>query len=161
MSYKQQIEAQLSAIAAAGAAGVSPTHVAADTPQGRLECEVFSADAIGCSLASVALQTSALVDCTVEELKAVSEKLAQKVNYLLEPISPIEIDSEGATVQMRSNPPHQDDDGTKYYELLVRRDGLLLSRYSRAKGGQRQPVAAHLTREVLLRVCGDFVAAIA
>jgi hypothetical protein len=156
MSYKHEIDLQLTAIAV----GAGSDHVCADTPQGRLECEVLSVDGIGCSIASVALKTDALADHSVDQLKEVSQRLAKKINYLLEPISPIEIDSEGATVQMRSNPPHQDDDGTKYYELLVRRDGLLLSRYSRLKVAQRQPVAAHLTREVLLRVCGDFVAAV-
>ena len=138
-----------------------PASLTCDTPAGRLECELASVDAIGCAFTELAMRASKLSGADVDELKQISEELSQKINYLLEPISPIEIDSEGATVQMRSNPPQKDDDGTKYYELLVRRDGLTLCRYSRAPGQSRQPVPANVTREVLTRLAGDFQDAVA
>lgn len=159
MSWKDNLEAELNALAAAGGPGSGQT-INVDVPPGRIECDVLSVDAIGCSIHQLALATDKLAGHSVDELKKLSEKLSQQINYLLEPISPIEIDKEGATVQMRSNPPQKDDDGTKYYELLVRRDGLKLRRYSRPKGGQRQAVPANLTREVLLRLSGDFVDAV-
>jgi hypothetical protein len=62
---------------------------------------------------------------------------------------------------MRSNPPQRDEDGRSYYELLVRRGGeIALARYRKENGAARRPVAAHLTREVLLRLAADFVAAL-
>ena len=77
----------------------------------------------------------------------------------MEPISPIEIDAQGCVVQLRSNPPQRDDDGRSYYELLVRRGGeIALARYRKENGDARQPIAATVTREVLLRLVGDFCA---
>jgi hypothetical protein len=65
-------------------------------------------------------------------------------------------------VQLRSNPPQRNDDGSTYYELLVRRGGeLSLSRYRKPAGQERQSVSAHLTREALLRLVDDFAAALA
>lgn len=160
MSWKKDLDQQLNALAAGGPTGAGG-QVAVDTPQGRLECDVASVDAIGCAFVELALRADKLASASIDELKQLSEKLSQKINYLLEPISPIEIDPDGATVQMRSNPPQKDDDGTKYYELLVRRTGLSLRRYSRPAGQARQAVPANVTREVLLRLAGDFVSALA
>ena len=57
----------------------------------------------------------------------------------MEPICPIEIDADACVVQLRSNPPHRDDDGRSYYELMVRRGGeIALSRY-RKENWQRPP----------------------
>jgi hypothetical protein len=62
---------------------------------------------------------------------------------------------------MRSYPPQKTDDGTTYYELLVRRGGSLsLVRYQKQPGDQRQAIAAHITREVLLRLVDDFAAVV-
>jgi hypothetical protein len=58
---------------------------------------------------------------------------------------------------MRSSPPQRDDNGTRYYELLVRRGGeLSLRRFEKQPGTVRQLVAAHVTREVFLRLVDDF-----
>jgi hypothetical protein len=64
-------------------------------------------------------------------------------------------------VQLRSSPPQQGDDGTSYYELMVRRGGdITLSRYQKQPGQIRQIVPANVTREVLQRLAEDFVAAV-
>jgi hypothetical protein len=64
-------------------------------------------------------------------------------------------------VQLRSNPPQRDDDGRTYYELLVRRGGeIALTRYRKENGAARRPIAATVTREVLLRLVADFSAAL-
>ena len=56
-------------------------------------------------------------------------------------------------------PPQRDDDGRSYYELLVRRGGeIALARYRKENGAARQLIAATVTREVLLRLAGDFCA---
>ncbi len=82
------------------------------------------------------------------------------MTYLLEPISPIELDSQGCVVQMRSTPPQKDADRTSYYELLVSRSGeLSLVRYTRLAGQPREIIPAQVTREVLLRLAGDFALA--
>jgi hypothetical protein len=77
----------------------------------------------------------------------------------MEPISPIEFDAQGCVVQLRSAPPQRDDDGRSYYELLVRRGGeISLARYRKDNGGSRRQIAATVTREVLVRLAGDFCA---
>ena len=82
-----------------------------------------------------------------------------RLTYLMEPISPIEIDAEACVAQLRSNPPQRDDDGRSYYELLVRRGGeIALVRYRKEPGTPRQQIAATVTREVLLRLADDFEA---
>jgi amino acid transporter len=66
-----------------------------------------------------------------------------------------------AAVQLRSNPPQKGEDGTSYYELMVRRGGdVTLSRYQKKSGQIRQIVPANVTREVLQRLAEDFVAAV-
>jgi hypothetical protein len=101
-----------------------------------------------------------LTGAAADVLKSTAEALSKRLTYLLEPISPIETDSQGCTVQMRSMPPHKEDKVTSYYELLVSRDGRLsLVRYQRAPGNPRQAIAAHVTREVLVRLVGDLSSA--
>ncbi len=48
----------------------------------------------------------------------VADALAKRLTYLLEPISPIEVDADQCIVQMRSSPPQRDDNGTRYYEIV-------------------------------------------
>jgi hypothetical protein len=80
----------------------------------------------------------------------------------MEPISPIELDAAACVVQLRSTPPQKDDDGRSYYELMVRRGGeISLRRFRKEPGMSRQPIAANMTREVLLRLVGDFCAVLA
>ena len=89
-------------------------------------------------------------------LKIKAEQLSARLTYLLEPISPIEIDSQGCVVQLRSNPPQKETDCTSYYELLLSRGGeISLCRYTRAVGQERKPIPAQVTREVLVRLAGD------
>ena len=159
MSWKNRLQTELTALAQLGV-GSGGDQLRVDVPVGRIECALVSVDAVGCSFDEVSLVTSQLANHSTDQLKAVSEKLSQQIRYLLEPICPIEIDPAGATVQMRSSPPQQDDDGTKYYELLVRQGGLSLRRYARAKGQPRQSVSANVTREVLVRLASDFVDAV-
>lgn len=128
----------------------------------RAACKLVALDGIGCAFLSVTVSHESEVAWDVARLKQAAGQLAARLTYLLEPISPIEVDAEGCTVQMRSSPPQKDDDGTSYYELLLTRAGALsLHRYRRTTGAAaaaRQPIEAHVTREVLLRLIGDFAA---
>ena len=125
-----------------------------------LACELVALDSLACAFDHFVLQTPALAQATVESLRALSDKLSRRLGYLLETIGAVETDAEQCVVQMRSTPPHQDDDGTSYYELLVRRGGeLRLNRYRKTPGSERQVIPAHVTREVFLRLVADFSAA--
>ncbi len=121
-----------------------------------LSCQLTALDTLACAFTRLALRADSLANRAPDDLKWIAENLSAKLTYLLEPISPIETDSEGCVVQMRSNPPQKDADRTSYYELLVARTGeLSLARYTRAVGQAREVVPAEVTREVLCRLAGD------
>ncbi len=87
----------------------------------QLSCQLTALDSLACSFTRLALRADGLSNRSTDDLKRIAEQLSAKLTYLLEPISPIETDSEGCVVQMRSNPPQKDADRTSYYELLVAR----------------------------------------
>lgn len=161
MNLAQQIDRQLDGLANSGNLAAGHGELNIDTGMGRLEAALTAVDSMACAFRTLRLKTDRLADASTDELKQLSERLAAQVNYLLEPISPIEIDPEGCTVQMRSNPPQKNDDGATYYELLVRRGGELhLCRYTKSADAAREIVAAQVTREVFQRLAGDFVASV-
>ena len=122
-----------------------------------VRCEAFECDPFAASIDEIVLETPELANATTSQLQAASRDLALRVNYLLEPIAPIETDAQGCSVQMRSNPPHKDDNGARYYELLLRRGGLAsLSRYEKQPGQPRTRIPAALTHEVIGRLIDDF-----
>src|SRR5437660_702697 len=101
----------------------------------RLSCDLTALDTLACEFTRFAVRSDKLATATIEELKRVSEALAARLTYLLEPISPIEVDSQQCVVQLRSNPPQRDADRTSYYELLVRKGGeLSLCRWTKQAG---------------------------
>lgn len=122
-------------------------------------CDLSALDTLGCEFTRFAVHSDKLVGAAMDELKHISETLAARLTYLLEPIRPIETDPEGCVIQMRSHPPRRDEKRTTYYEILVRRVGeLSLCRWEQHPGSPRQPLAAQVTREVLLRLVEDFAA---
>ncbi len=122
-----------------------------------LESEIVTLDALALAFSHLTLTSAALAAAPIDQLKKVADALSKRLTYLLEPISPIEVDADQCVVQLRSNPPQRDDNGTQYYELLVRHGGeLSLRRFQKQSGGVRQAISAHVTREVFLRMIGDF-----
>ncbi|MEQ8788171.1 MAG: hypothetical protein RIC55_17820 [Pirellulaceae bacterium] len=160
MTMKQQIDRELDRLSRAGDLSSSPVTLAVDVSVGRLESQMLAVDSLACAFESLTLSTDRLDGAAIDDLKSLSDRLAKQLNYLLEPISPVEVDADGCTVQMRSSPPQRDDDGSTYYELLVRRGQLSLSRFHKAKGAARTLIPAQLTREVFQRLAGDLVAAV-
>ena len=154
MSHALLISSELDRIATQGRGRLQ-----VDLGKGQLESLIVAVDAIGCAFESFALTTDRLAGASMEQVKRISAALSAKLNYLLEPISPIEADFESCTLQLRSNPPRQGEQGTVYYELLVKRGGSLsLQRYQAKSGQMRLPIASQVTREVFQRLAEDFVA---
>ena len=161
MSLREQVIASLDSLACGETLPAGARTIKVDAEGMRLECELLSVGPLGCLLSRMTLHTDRLADVSSGRLRGLSQQLSERLTYLLEPISPIEIDPDGCTVQMRSNPPHQDDGQTSYYELMVRRGGSLgLSRYTATRGSERHMIAAQVTREVLARLIDDFVAVV-
>ena len=125
-----------------------------------LRCRLTALDTLGCAFQSFEVQSDALSSASMDRLRQVAEALSRRLTYLLEPISPIEVDAEQCVVQLRSNPPQKDENGTSYYELLVAAGGRLsLCRFNKAAGNPRHAIPAQVTREVFLRLVADFAAA--
>ena len=159
MSIKSQVHTELNRLASLAATG--PSTLRLDLGDGTLNATITQIDRLACAFEQYSYTVDKLANATVGQLKDVANTLSKRLSYLLESISPIEIDDEACIVQMRSNPPQKDDDGTRYYELVVARGALTLCRYSRISGQPRINVAANVTREVFERLAEDFVAAVA
>lgn len=125
-----------------------------------LSVELTALDSLACAFERMSFSSGRLAGAPVDRLKRVAETLSAKINYLLEPMQPIEVDPEQCTVQLRSVPPQKDDDRTTYYELLVQRTGeISLMRYQHTAGQGRTITPAQVTREVLGRLVEDFASA--
>jgi hypothetical protein len=157
MDIKTGIQRELKRIQAVSGKGL----LQVDTDSGRIEADLLAVDAIGCSFLTLAYSTDRLASSSLDELKSISESLISRLTYLLEPIGVVEVDRDRAAVQLRSSPPQKGEDGTSYYELMVRRGGdVTLSRYQKKPGQIREIVPANITREVLQRLAEDFVAVV-
>jgi hypothetical protein len=161
MSLSDKFQAALFAAQGIAAKGSATRWVSAREGGRQASCEVVQCDAMAVSLMELTLQTDELAAVSIESLRDASQALCQRLTYLLEPISPVEADADHCVVQMRSSPPQVDDNGLRYYELLIERGGAMtLRRYEKSPGNPRVPVSATLTREVLGRLIDDFNATV-
>ena len=152
MTLQKQFQHEVIQLGSGGAAMVAVN----DSPR-QLTCDVVERNSLAVSFNQLRLATTELASADATKLESIGKALAARLTYLMEPIAPIEIDAGACVVQLRSNPPQRDDDGRSYYELMVRRGGeIALTRYRKENGGARQQVAATVTREVLVRLVGDF-----
>jgi hypothetical protein len=154
MNIQVLLEQELNQLGSGGAVTIAVV----DGPR-QLTCDIVERNSLAVVFNLLRLATSELANATAFDLERISNALAAKLTYLMEPIRPIELDVDACVVQMRSNPPQKDDDGRSYYELLVRRGGeIALARYRKEPGTPRQQIPATVTREVLLRLTADFSA---
>lgn len=128
----------------------------------RLSLRVEHVSKLAATVWELSLATGTLAGASIERVRQLAEQLSDRVNYLLEPITPIESDAEACVVQMRSTRPDKSDDGVaSYYEVLVKTGGSIsLRRYEKPRGGMRKPLAMTLTKEVIGKVATDFLAAV-
>lgn len=156
MSLTTQVETALQALSSPSAARQLVDAAAAGQ---RFSCELTALDSLACACCQFLVESDRLAPLGIHDLKRVAEQLSARLTYLLEPIQPIEVDPDQCVVQMRSVPPQKDEHRVSYYELLVGRGGRLsLCRYAKDASSLRQEVPAHVTREVFLRLVGDFSA---
>ena len=115
-------------------------------------------DTLGCAFQEFSVESPRLSETTATELTQIGELLAERVSYLLEPISVSEIDDESCTLQMRSVKPDRNEIGRSYYEILARRGGTIsLRRYLKTPDQPRSVIPSTVTREVLIRLSRDFI----
>lgn len=151
MTLTEQFKQELNQLGNGGEAVLGTTAGAR-----HITCKLVSRDSLAVAFDSLRLTTSELAEAGAADLERISGKLSERLTYLMEPIHPIELDADACIMQMRSRPPQQDDDGRSYYELVARRGGeLSLCRFRKTPGSPREAIAAHVTREVLLRLVSD------
>jgi hypothetical protein len=152
MSLRDEFLKELQAIV-----GQSNERLAVSEGPRTLRGAIDQCEPLAVSTSEFRLETIELAGVEVAKLEAASKSLCGRVNYLLEPIAPIETDADGCSVQMRSSPPLVGDTGKFYYELLLRRGGSIeFCRYEKQANAPRTRVAATLTHEVLGRLVEDF-----
>jgi hypothetical protein len=139
---------------------VAPVILRVDDGDDHVVCRVEQLDSIGAAVVELRLETPRLGNLAPDALSQRANQIAARLNYLLEPVAPIEVDTDRCTVQLRSHPPRKSESSTSYYEVLVAAGGsIALVRYDKAKSEPRQRIPMLLTREVLVRLLGDFDAA--
>jgi hypothetical protein len=154
MTLQNQFERELSNLGSG-----STSTISVDAAPRHLTCDVVERNSLAVSFNHVRLRTKELAGADAGRLERLGKQLSERLTYLMEPISPIEIDQAACVVQLRSNPPQRDDDGRSYYELVVRSGGeIALVRYRKENGDARRQIPATLTREALSRLVGDFCA---
>jgi hypothetical protein len=162
MDLQTKIDRQWEQLAADADFGGQTRCLEFEVDHGRVVGEVLEINSLSCALRELKLQTDALAGASADDLRRLGDSLSSRLQYLLEPISTLELDRDGFTLQLRSNPPQQDDDARSYYELMVRRNsGIQLCRYRKHPGQPRQRIPLSLTREVFSRLVHDFDAAVA
>lgn len=122
-------------------------------------------DRVGCSFAELTVRSTEPVEGD-PSVKARAEWMASHVTYLMERLSPAEVDEASQRAQLRSTPPRRADGAVEYYEAFLSKetDGTFqvhLVRYRQDVGAQRRgPVPLNLTREVLQRLLDDLAAVV-
>ena len=161
MSLILELNAQLTPLEKVELSIDSPQEINVLTEVGRLSITLADVHGLACAATELRLTSDTLTSSDADTLQQLSDGLCAELQYLLEPVSPIEIDRDSVTIQMRSNPPTTDENrGRSYYELVARQEGLYLTRFFKKPGEPRERIAMTFTREVLGRLAKDLVQSI-
>ena len=92
-------------------------------------------------------------------LRQCAEQVARRLTYLEEPLALLELNAADNWAQLRSDPPHQENEILTYWEVLIwtePRPQARLTRYRWAPGSsEREPVAYPATFSTLGRIAND------
>jgi hypothetical protein len=148
-----------------GYSGPQVKTVAVSAPAGiDLAVDVTAADSMSCSCREIRMRVPALSSAGPDVLKKWAEDLCARITYLLEQLGPLEIDSEGKQVLIRSKSPDRRDDARTFYEILLQSQGagvFTLRRYRRETAGTaRTHIDLRTTHEVLEKLADDLIATI-
>lgn len=157
MNLSEQFE---QAVTAAAAKGLAPWSIEAEAGEVSVQAELTAVERLACAMSKFEVRNRRWADASWDQVRTISERLAQKLTYLREPVRPIEADGEARIVQLRSNPPRQADDATSYYELQIQGGGAIsLCRFEKTAGEPRRAIPMEITREVLRQLVDDVAAA--
>jgi hypothetical protein len=143
-------------------AAALPSDVTVEEGGHRLVLHLTAAGTVGLAFSALDFQTTARPEWTGDALKAWGDRIAARVNYLMEPLVVLEHDAEAGAVEIRSHAPTSRGDRRAYYEIRIGQAGALhLGRVSFDESTRRRsPVDCMMTREVLERLVDDLIACI-
>jgi hypothetical protein len=139
---------------------VLPCTVTVEDGPNRLSLEITALDSVGVAFDALEFAATDRQDWPSQALNAWGRRLADRVTYLLEPLKVIEIDAGGGEVQVRSVSPSARADQRGFYEVRLRKQGILrMERFVFDDATrQRRRASCQLTREVLERLADDIAA---
>lgn len=132
--------------------------VSADDGPHHITLDVTVAGPIGFSATDLLFRADG-PERTIDELKDWADRVAARVNYLMEPLRVVEVDPVGVEVELRSAAPSQRQGVRAFYEVRLRRAGTLnlarvvFDNVSRT----RRDEAFQMTREIIERLTDDLV----
>ena len=151
MNIQSEVKQQIANLANSGSEEKQQVHIV--WPAGEMDIALHAVQSLGCSMWQLDVRPS-LHDPIDHEL--LGQRIADQVQYLLEPLQVHERDTERRAMQMRSWPPHREDRTVRYYEVSVMPDDRLrLGRYEKQPASTRQQIPTVLTVEVLAQLCHD------
>ena len=129
--------------------------------------DLAQVDSIGFLLNSIEISKSIREKVDIADyLKAVAETIEKRVNYLMEPLKVIELDSTTNAVQMRSEKPEIQDGNLSYFEAILKagkwfgyRNYVSLHRYSNRQDDEanRRPVSFPVTKKQFQKLVDDLI----
>lgn len=125
--------------------------------QSELRVRLDGVDRLACEVEMVDVSNPRAASMSTEQLTSLANVLSDQLSYLEERLVVLEIDSELADVQLRSQRPQQDAGVRSYFEVHVGQQGISVQRFSKQSGAARTHVAATLTRSVFVRLCVDLM----
>jgi hypothetical protein len=159
MSLSTKIAAAVDALARANTP--LPCEATAEHAGNRLTLHLTLAGPVGLAFDALHFTAGDRVLRAPEGLRAWADRLAARLNYLMEPLAVLEHDREAGELILRSQSPTARDGRQSYYEIRIRRDGTVrLGRFVFDDAARRrQPAPCRMTVEALERLADDLVAA--
>ena len=124
-------------------------------------------DSIGFLLKRIEVSKNVAENIDVGEyLKSVARAIETRVNYLMEPLKIIELDSTTNSVQMRSEKPERQDGQLSYFEVVLKagkwfghRNHATFQRYAHREEQEatREPVPFAVTRKQFQKLIDDLI----
>ena len=143
-------------------AGTPPCVVSIEDGAHRLVLHLTSSGPVGLAFSAFDFTTSAHSEWTPGSLKAWGDRIAARVNYLMEPLVVLEHDALAGQVEIRSHAPTTRGDRRAFYEIRILNAGAL--RFERVSFDEstrrRASVDCMMTREVLERLVDDIIVCI-
>lgn len=133
----------------------------------RVKGDLSHSDSIGFLLNSIEISKNIHeTDDVAGYLKNAAETIEKRINYLMEPLKVIELDSTTNAVQIRSEKPELQDGHISYFEIVLKagkwfghRNHLSLHRFSQRQGeeGNRSSLPFPVTKKQFQRLIDDLL----